>query len=287
MALTFKERLEFLENLNKTPIDLSVADKMVLYARDRTLMKPTLLGLIRELTNLDAYISVMHGILTADEWDEVVSDYGTPLEGDHAKLREKIRTFVFAYEHLSSTIHDFRIDTVLRIFETSLLSRTRNVQFLLFKLCVRDPQAVFGFLTKLVRTNPSVFLPYLSSLIVRCRVPDDPKTRCIIDYLEYVRSLPRVASIQSVAAWQWLLYISCFRRETVADAKDIIDWVFCSGMAGYMNKNVVDMFCKLFGYECKVFSSYEHDCLYFFPFDLPILEEVEDSIQESYVHFRR
>ncbi|ADM12203.1 uncharacterized protein Eint_090740 [Encephalitozoon intestinalis ATCC 50506] len=287
MALTYKERLEFLESLRKAPIDLSVADRMVLYAHDRTLMRPTIQSLVRELTNLDAYISVMHGILTQDEWDEVVSDYDTPIEGGHAKLREKIKLFLFAYENLDNAIYDFKIDEVFKAFETSMLSRTRNIQFLLFKLCHRNPQAVFGFLLELVRKNPIAFLPYLSSLIVRCKVDEGLKAMYVQDYQAYVRSYGKSLSIQSVAAHQCLLYISCFRRESVADAKDIIERIFSSGMARYMNKNVVEMFCELFDYECKEFSSHDHDCLYFFPFDLPILEEVAGSIHEFYIHFRR
>ncbi|KMV65441.1 hypothetical protein M970_090790 [Encephalitozoon cuniculi EcunIII-L] len=287
MALTYKERLEFLESLKKAPVDLAVADRMVLYARDRVLARPTLLSLVRELTNLDAYISVMYGVLTQDEWDEAVSDYDTPIEGDHAKLREKIRTFLFAYEHLDNAIYDFKIDEVLRAFETSLLSRTRNIQFLLFKLCCRNPQAVFGFLFELARKNPTVFLPYLSSLIVRCKTAEDLKTMYIRNFLAYIRSLSRSPSIQSVVAYQCFLYICCFRREVVVDAKDVIDWIFVSGMAGRMNRNVVEMFCGLFGYEWKVFSSYDHDCLYFFPFDLPILDEVANTIHEFYIHFKR
>ncbi|AFM98970.1 hypothetical protein EHEL_090750 [Encephalitozoon hellem ATCC 50504] len=287
MALTYKERLEFLESLKKTPIDLAVADRMVLYAHDRTLMRPTLLSLVKELTNLDAYISVMHGILTQDEWDEVISDYDTPIEGSHANLREKIKMFLFAYENLSDAIHDFNIDEVLKAFEVSLLSRTRNVQFLLFKLCCRNPQAVFGFLFKLARKNPTVYLPYLSSLIVRCKVDGELKSTYIRDYISYVKSLSRAHSILSVAACQCLLYIACFRREVAVAARDIIEWVFDSGIARYMNRNVVEMFCELFGYECKVFSSYDNDCLYFFPFDLPILEKIGEGIHEFYIHFDR
>lgn len=287
MALTYKERLEFLESLKKTPIDLAVADRMVLYARDRALMRPTLLSLVKELTNLDAYISVMHGILTQDEWDEAISDYDTPIEGSHAGLREKIKMFLFGYENLSDAIHDFKIDEVLKAFEVSLLSKTRNIQFLLFRLCCRNPQAVFGFLFKLTYKNPTVYLPYLSSLIVRCRIDEGVKSGYIQDYLSYVRSLSRSRSILYVSACQCLLYISCFRREIFMAAKDVIDQIFDSGIARYMNRNVVEMFCDLFGYECKMFSSYDHDCLYFFPFDLPILEKVGDGAHESYVHFRR
>lgn len=284
--LTYKEKLELLESLKRTPVDLTLTDRTINYAHDNVLRRPVLSSLLSELTNLDAYISVMNGMLGQEEWDEVVSDYETPIEGDYAKLREKIRIFVSAYNHLDKVICSFRVEDVLNIFRTSLLSKTKSVQFLLFKLCCKYPQAVFRFLFKLSCSNPMVFLPYLSSLMVRCRVDEELKIQCIRAYTKYLKSLKRTTTVQFVILCQCLLYISCFRRDIVTGEKDLIDWIFSSGLAKYMNKHIVGMFCELFGYECDTFSSYEHDCLYFFPFDLPIFSEIYELISDSYIHFK-
>lgn len=285
--LTYMEKLEFLRSLRKGPVDLTLADRMIGYASDDVLRRPVISSLVRELTSLDAYISVMHGVLSQEEWDEVVSEYDTPIEGDHTRLREQIRTFLSAYRHVDRAICGFKVRDVLNAFRDTLASRTRNVQFLLFRLCRSHPREVFEFLFKLSRTNPTVFLPYLCSLLVRCKVDPETKDQCVGAYIEYVRSLRRSDSIQYVAACQCLLYILCFRREAAASAGDVVEWVFSSGVVGYMNRSVVRMFCELFGRECKTFLSYDHDCLYFFPFDQPVLDEISDLVSDFYIHFER
>lgn len=287
IMLTYKEKLEFLKSLERAPVDLALTGRTINYAHDKSLRKPVLSGLLGELTNLDAYISVMYGVLSQEEWDEVISEYETPIESDHARLREKIRIFLSAYNHLDKHICSFGTEEVLNVFETSLLSRTRNVQFLLFKLCCECPHAVFKFLFKLSHSNPLVFLPYLSSLIVRCGVDEELKTRCIRAYINHIKLLKRSNNIQFVLSCQCILYISCFRRHVVSEAKELIDWMFASGFAGYMNKRVVEMFCELFGYECKAFFSYDHECLYFFPFDPPVFDEIADLVSASYIHFEK
>lgn len=284
--LTYKEKLEFLESLRQSPIDLATADRTIGYARDNVLRRPVVEGLLRELTNLDAYISVMHSLLSDEEWAEVVSGYDTPIEGSHASLKEKIRVFLSAYGHLDRAICSFKTEEVLNVFRTSLLSNTKNVQFLLFRLCSRHPQTVFNFLFRLSQTNQGVFLPYLSSLIVRCRVDEDLKMRCVRGFIRHLRKLPRTRNLQCVSAHQSLLYICCFRKEAAAEARDVIDWVFGSGLARCMNRDIVDNFCRMFGYECKTFASYENSCLYFFPFDAPIFGEISNLVSDSYIHFK-
>ncbi|KAM0672662.1 hypothetical protein OCOL_000394 [Ordospora colligata] len=287
MALTYRERLEFLEELKRGAIDLTAVDRMVGYAEDRLLTKPVLLSLVKELTRLDAYISVMHGILEQDEWDEVLSEYDTPIEGEHAKLREAVRVFLFAYERLERVVYEFETEEILDAFRKPLASKTLNVQFLLFRVCSVKPLSVFKFLFELVDENPTVFIPYLSSLAVRCKFDEEIK-KCIVDeYVNYVRGLKRNASIHVVVACQCLLYMSCFMKRIVCEARDEITWMFSSGLVGCMNKNVVKMFCEIYGYECKVFRSYDYDCLYFFPFDMPVLNEVYESVDELYIHFER
>ncbi|KAH9410812.1 hypothetical protein HK407_10g15780 [Ordospora pajunii] len=287
MALTYRERLEFLEGLKRGPIDLAAVDRMVACVRDRLLARPALLSLVKELTRLDAYISVMHGILEQDEWDEVVSEYDTPIEGEHAKLREAVRVFLFAYGRLDRVICEFGTEDVLDAFRKPLVSKTLNVQFLLFRVCSVKPLSVFKFLFEMVDENPTVFLPYLSSLVVRCKFDEEVKRGVVDEYVRYVKGLKRTKSIQVVLACQCLLYMSCFMRKIVCDARDEIEWMFSLGVVACMNKNVVRMFCEMYGYECKVFCSYDYDCLYFFPFDVPVLSEVYESVDELYIHFER
>jgi hypothetical protein len=285
--LTYEKKLEFLEKLKSAPIDLASAETTINYACDDVLAKPVLSSIVKELTDLDAHISVMHELLSPEEWEEIVADYDTPIEGENGKLRVKIKSFLSVYKHMDRCIHSFKVEDALDVLKTAMLSRTRNVQFLLFTLCLRQPQPVFRFLFRILSSNPTAYLPYLASLIVRCRVDEGVRRQCILAYVSYVRSLKRGNSVQYVMACQFFLYIACFRHEVLGDGADVIEHVFSSGLARHMNRTIVDIFCGLFGYECKLFFSYDHDGLYYFPFDRPILQGVADLIIDSYIEFQR
>jgi hypothetical protein len=285
--LTYKEKLEFLENLRGAPMDLASTEATIDYASDDVLAKPILSSIVKELTDLDAHISVMSDLLSPEEWEKAAAECEAPVEDENGKLRANIRVFLSVYRHLDRSIHCFKLEDALDVLKGMMHSKTKNVQFLLFRLCLRHPRAVFRFLFQILGSNPTLYLPYLASLIVRCRVDEALRRQCIAAYILYVRSLKRSNNIQYVAACQFLLYIACFRHETVGDASDLVEYIFSSGLARYMNRRVVDVFCGLFGYECRLFFSYDHDCMYYFPFDPPILQGVADLIIDCYIEFQR
>lgn len=283
--LTCREKVEILKNFQADPTDTKLANIIINCSQSKILSRTILQAIISKLTELDVYISVMYNVVSEETWEAVTSEYDTPLESGYSQLKVDIRTFLDLYNYVEDNISKFSFGDILDVFKSSLTTEVKNMQFILFKLCKDHPQEVMKDLFNAMVKDPISFIPVVVSLLVRCNFDEKIKIRCCNAYFAYLNTLKPSESLHFILACQSFLYILCFKKEMFKKYKSFVDLLFSKGIPKYMNKQVVDVFCDIFGYTWNNYLSFKNDCLNAFVFDLPVLRAIEVKITDFYVVF--
>jgi hypothetical protein len=288
---SIKEKIEFINHLKSNKIDLSRTEDYISLSSHSFLKRPILLKLVEEMVRLDTQISVHHDMVTEEEWDAITTLYSTPTEDDHCKtISDKMQVFTHSFSILCANLSLYSASHMFLLFDEYVLSsKTRNVQFLMFQMCLKSPDSTLAhLLSKIVRQSPlsNHYIPFLCSLLVRCKIGGDIFNMCVSKLQLFAKSRELRRDLSSILLAQSLLYISCFRKETLEGIREYIDRVFKEGYVRYMNKRVVEVFCKLCGYTCVgAFKPMDNDLLYFFPFDPPVIPQIKNLFMENYLVF--
>lgn len=294
-----KEKMAILESLNKTVFDYDKIPEYLTYTSVPELSKPILKKIFSKLVLLDTEISAAYDILPEDDWEALFSSYDTPLPESSVVLKQNIERLSVNFSKILAELGKNKIEDVLDILGPVFRNKTRNIQFVLFKIAELHWSHVFGYLLAKVRKDPRVFAPFYCSLLARLEIPGDAgvcaangsfKRRCFAAYFKHFGSLTLSKNIECVVLAQNLLYVLCFNKDYFHESSDVktaINRIFGAGLPRAMNRNVVDRFCDIFKYKHSASERSKYECLYSFPFDWPICKAVQNSIARSYVHFNK
>ncbi|KAI5169968.1 hypothetical protein PAEPH01_1136 [Pancytospora epiphaga] len=287
--LSLKEKLKILDAVNSKAFSYSRMPEYLDYTADPSLIKPLLKRIFSCLVLLDTEISASHDILEDDDWDSLFNIYDTPLSADLAKLKTDITLFTSVFNTFYQILFSkCNIEDIFDIITPLFKNKTRNIQFLLFKLPVPGRSKLFGFLLARLRKEPRVYAPFYCSLIARWAIGDDLKNRCIGAYMRYFQSLTLTKSLDCTVSAQYLLYLFCFNREyfnSSEEAKGAVCKIFSLGLHKGMNEGVLEKFCGLYGYKYSNGTCNVPECLNFFPFDWPICKDIQELIADEYIQY--
>lgn len=283
--ITFKQKIELLKNLKTDTIDMSNIDKYIEFMNYKTITKPILQKVIYTLIDLDVYISSIYDSISEEDWNDIITAYDTPIDNPlYGLIREKIQIFLVIYEKTDNYIKNIKTGVLLDCFSKIPFNKTSTTQFLFFRLGLIRPKAVLLYFFENVKIKPIVYIPFFTSFIARC---DIPNFEVICEYIDYVKQLKKGTSLNYVLATQGLLYICCFKREIFFKCVEIIDYVFKNDVYKLMNSFLVETFCELFEYKFKSFKSLENFALYNFPFDKSIFPKIRNLYKDKYIEFKK
>lgn len=285
---SIQEKVEVLKSLESPSFDYSLIPRYLDYASDSCMAKPILKKIVKKLVEVDAHICAFHDVLPEEEWEDACADHDTSEDSSRqdAELRNKLsilnQNFVGVYESLRR----LRIETALDILGPVLKVRTRNVQFLLFLLAKDFPNQVFGFLIAKLKRDPKTFGPFFSSLLVRLDFDAELKQKCAQALYRHFGTLKPSNAAEYVVLSQSILYILCFREFSLGDAAVQVRRLFEEETVSLMNRNIVAKFCEIHGKKIPTMHSLGNECLYLFPFDLPVSRSVAAIVEEHFVSFK-
>lgn len=281
--LTFKEKIELLENLKNAKLESSLLEKYSDYLTNKALAGPILRKLVSSLIDLDISITAEYECLTDQEWETITSNYDTPLELEpYSTLRDNVKMFLSAYKIIEAKVEHIDVNVLLDVLKLVVFSKTSNIQFLFFKLAICKPDPVLYFLLENLKVSPHLYVPYFASLVARCNIDS---SKAVSYYIDYIRSIEKSEDFRYILFCQGLMYICCFRKEHIDMCKDIVNNIFEKHLYRYMNETVVEVFCKTFGFNTKHMNSLDNCALYYFPFDLSLFDAINDMYEDYYVFY--
>lgn len=288
--VSLKQKIEILESLDKVPFNYDRIPEYLEHTQIPEMAKPILKNILTKLTLLDTQITASYELTSEDDWQALFSNYETPLSQASLEIKHKIDLLSINFLKIFDELKKHSIEPVLDILSCIFKNKTRNIQFLLFKMAIMHPNAIFGYLISKAKKDPQIYVPFYCSLLVRLKFDEDLKIRCFSAFFKLISGLKMSKNIDYIVISQYLLYILCFNKDQLSKnvaIKDFVDRIFKSGLTSLMNRMVVDNFCDIFGYKCAVFHSFKNECLYFFPFDMPICKNIQDAIADEYVCFKK
>lgn len=287
--MDLKKKLEILESFEKSPFDYSKLPEYIKSAENHQIKKHVLSAVLKKLILLDTQISASYEIMSEEDWEMLHSIMDTPLPQHFSDTRKNLDILSENFAIFCEAIKTAKVEDMLQILSQIYKYKTKNVQFVIFKMAEVYPKQVFGYMLNNMRKDPKVYAPFFCSLLVRLDIDEVLKKKCINAYLKHFQTIKANDSIEFVLFGQFLLYMCCFKHEIFEEegVKKIVDNIFKSNSASYMNRKIVDMFCELFGYKNVIFKSYRNECLYSFPFDPPVCKKVLEIVQSKYIIFNK
>ncbi|KAF7694773.1 hypothetical protein CDIK_1946 [Cucumispora dikerogammari] len=254
--------------------------------RYRNIRKVFLSDFISALCFLDAEINIEYETTTEEEWEQVQSECGTPLENDeHVRLKNEIKCFTTAYLEIRKFLKNIKLEIILKCFDESVfLSSTRNTQFLLFDLCDMDYDSVFKHLISKIQTSSfsSFYIPIFSTLLVRYKniMPSDQEilVKWFYKYLKKHKTLINI---------QFFLYIIIFfhKKDFIKKYLFFTDNLYCQ-FGGQIINIVGSMYAKIYNKKfCSEIERSNDVKLKTFTFDSPIINKVSELYIDRYVDF--
>lgn len=293
--ISLKKKMQILESLEKASFDYETIPEYLSYASVAGLYRPILKAIFSNLILLDTQISASYDLLLEEEWEQLFMTYSTPVSDSGSELLEKVECLSVNFSRCLNEIDkpEHKIEDVLEILNPIFKNKTRNMQFLLFKIAKNRPRHVFGYLMARLRKDPRVYAPFYCSLLARLKLDDNEemrafKLRCVNAYVNNFRSRKLSKNLESAVLGQFLLYILCFNVgyfTMIPGIKEDVDRLFELEVYTLMNKDVVDRFCDIFGYKLMGFESSKNDCVFSFPFDFPICPSIQDLVQADFNEF--
>lgn len=297
---TYKQKLEILDSLSKQIFDSNRINEYLKLSQSKDLQKPILKRIIEYIIEIDTFISASYEIISEEDWEQICLFCDTPggsptcfdaeiaLDGKESskEIKEKLEFLNLYFLPIFKSLETMKIETILDVLSPIFKIKTRNVQFLLFLLAKTYPSQVFGFLIAKLKKDPKNFSPFFASLLVRMKLNPEFKKKCYNAYFRHISVLKPSKSINYLVQAQNFLYIHCFKGFRIDDSSSkIVKMLFNDGYACLMNKNVAIKFTETHNEKIPAFFSYKNDCLFSFPFDLPISRTIADMIREDYVVF--
>lgn len=307
-AMSLKKKLQILELLDKNVFDYEKIQELLSYASIPGLTKPILKSIFHNLVLLDTQVSASYDLLSEEEWDSLEYSYETPPDSltqchdtcgnsiQDNNIRNKIEILNTNFPIFLEELSKNKIENILDILIPIFKNKTKNMQFILFKIAKIFPRHVFGYLMAKVKSEPRVYAPFYCSLLARLKIDNIDNTfklRCHIAYVKHLKSLKISKNLDFIVLSQYLLYSLCFNREFFNESKDLIDDIHRAGVFSYMSKDVVDRFCNIFNYydvfkyKISAIENNRNECLQSFPFDYPICKAIQQEIDCDYVAFTK
>lgn len=293
--MNLKQKIKILEELEAKNFDYQKIPEYIAYSNIPGLLKPVLTAVVKHMVVLDTQISAAYDLADEDEWENHISQaYSTPqsLNEDKIEIMGKIKLLTDNFSRLCKILDspDMKSEDILEIVEEIFKNKTKNIQFILFRIAKSRPKHVFGYLMAKLRKYPLVYAPFFCSLLVRLRLEDtDFKLRCAKIYFKHIESLGNEKTMVNGLLVQFMLYILCFNKNYINELPGINEFlkktVFEAELYMTMNRDILDMFCQIFGYEIKCFESVDFECIHYFPFDAPICSKIYDIIKDDFVVF--
>lgn len=298
---TYLQKLEILKSLNNSIFDFKRIEELLKYTVYKDMEKPIMKKVIEQLIELDTFISASHEILSDEDWEQICISCDTPgaspsyqhpeeifeNKENSKEIKEKLEFLNLYFLPVLKCLEKMKIELALEILTPLFRIKTRNIQFLLFFLAKKSPSQVFGFLISRLKKDPKTYAPFFGSLLVRLDLDSDFKMKCYQAFLKHFLGVSPNKSINYVVLAQSFLYIHCFKDFKLSDSSSkIVKMIFSEGYASLMNKNVILKFSEFYDEVIPAFYSLKNECLYSFPFDIPISRAVADIIQDSYVLFK-
>lgn len=283
--LTLKEKVEVLKILEQVPFEESRIAELLEWSKENDLKKPILKRILEYLINLDCEISAFYETADDDLWETLNNDEN--IIGEHFELKEKITSFSKYFVMYSEALDENNISFVLDILSPLFKVKSRNLQFLLFIQAKKHPTQVFAYLISKMKKFPSVFVPFFCSLLVRLKTEESSlKSKCLSAYRKYILSLNPSNSISFLVVLQGLLYIHCFKEFSMTlEAEQLIKKCNDLNLLALLNKDVVLKYASMFEIKEPTFASFSNDCFYRFPFDQPIVTNIDNLVQDFFVTF--
>lgn len=280
---TLREKIEMLRSLENIPFDCSLIPRYLDYASDSDMAKHILKKVVKKLVEIDAHICASYDVLPEDEWESICASCDT-LEQD-ADLKNKLSILNSNFLSVYQSLRKLKIETALDVLGPIFKIRTRNVQFLLFLLARDFPNHVFGFLISKLKRDPKTFCPFFSSLLVRLDFDAELKQKCAQAFYRHFSTLKPSNGVDYLVVAQSILYILCF-KEFPFSSTSMVEKLFEEELVPLMNKNIVLKFCEIYGQKVPVMRSLRNECLYLFPFDLPITKPIIGLVEQYFVVFK-
>lgn len=296
MQITSREKIEALRRIKSTGINLSEVsynlEKYNGYLLRRIYMKK----LIGTLVEHDCYISAAYEMMSEDEWMTITSRYDTPVENySNKKIKDKIENLINGIVSLYDTITVTDFDFVIEMLDRYvLLVKSRNLQFLLFKLLELNEEDTLMFFVEKIRNtkiNLQFYLSFFVTIIIRYRLKKNVETAAIKMFISQILNNKDTNGIHYLHSLQLLLYMCCFKHELIKDLEiyKIIDDAYQNLNFKKLNKIVVEIFCSVFcEYKCPLyFETIDNDIFNFFPLDPSILPIINDKMNSKYVEWSK
>lgn len=297
--LTLKEKMAILEALKATPFDFNRISEFLSYSHWPDLQYSILEKVVTQLMELDTFISASYELLAEEEWEQVDIECSTPggsppysqqpveKKSSIEELKEKLGILNKNFQLTFECLKDLKAITALKICSDFFKVKTRNIQFFIFLLAKEYPEVVFGYLLANLKKSPQRYCPFFSSLLVRLNFDGNLKNKCYLAFLKYLDNLKPSKTINYLIIAQSLLYIHCFKEFQLCETSiKKIKMIFEDGYSILMNKIVVEKFCEIHDYKITAFKSFKNECLYMFPFDLPVSKLIVDCLGEDYILFK-
>lgn len=285
-----KYRLDTIKRIRASHIDLNKVSCFLNTHEDHLIRRTYFKKLLGTLVENDVYISVMHELMLDNEWESISIEYNTPIEkSPQKKLREKIESFADAFIALCDNVREEDFEDILKYVDKYvLLTKSRNMKYILLTILeVNQEETLMHFIRKIRSSfcaNLNHYLIYFVSLLVRCRIKERYRKIAVEFFLEFFRKLEASKSLGYIVPAQLLLYLCCFRKEVELEARDLLQNIFSLGYARYMNRMVVETFCKELSYVLpKNFENVDSDILFLFPLDPPIISRIRTRFEDFYI----
>lgn len=277
-----KRKVEILNSIKKTPLTQESLPDYFSYASQKDLAVPVLKAVLNCLIEIDSQLSATYEITSEDDWKaltslEIVLD-------ENFELKTKLDCFVLYFNAFCTHLESLSPAETLNVLSRIFLVKTRNIQFLVFLAAKSSPREFFTYLLINTRKSPSIYAPFLSSLLVRLNIDFSIKQRCLIALHRHFQSLNSSTNPEYLILLQNFMYILCFKEfSNYAEMAEIIKKQ--RELFGYLNKDVVTKFCGIYNEKDPVYKTVKNSVLYFFPFDLPVIPKIVKIIEGDYISF--
>lgn len=287
---SLKDKVAILKSLESEPFDSSKIDEFLKHAIVPDMASPILKRILKYLIDVDSQISASFELIDDEEWELLVSNQATVID-EHFDLKTKIDCFTMHFFSFLNTLENNEISLILEILSFIFEVRTKNVQFILFLIAKKYPKQVFGFLLSKMKKLPTIYTPFFCSLLVRLKFDKELKIKCFQAFQRHLTSQKPSKCIQYIVLLQSFMYVLCFRdfeagEETIKCIKTANSLI----LFPLLNKDIVNKFLTLpvigkLNFKEPVFHSLSNNCLYFFPFDLPIIPAIKEMVESDFINF--
>ncbi|KAM0680497.1 hypothetical protein GINT2_001185 [Glugoides intestinalis] len=284
-VISLKEKIIVLKAIKSPTLSPETLFEYLKFADLPEMAIPILSKTLSHLIDIDAQISAMYKTFSDDQWEMLFSENGVSI-CDNLEAKALIDCFFQQFLLVNEKLLTADSSTVIKVLAPIFKVRTKNIQFLAFLIAKDNPKQILGYLLSKTKTSPLVYSSFLASLLVRLKIDKSIKNRCFDAFSGFVVKEAPSSTVLYLLLLQNLLYILCFKDFTPSPpVLDTIKKAYDQDLFGLLNKEVVSRFCSIHGFKEPSYLPMKSESFQFFPFDLPIIPNLAELIQNDYLLF--